>query len=109
MSGQHRPQDEQEGGAGGGGPQGWSRRSVVSPFTIKPLGQDIWWSGHLRQGVQLPPAGVRHQRHHRQPQVRGVGTQREAGPGDQRDQGPGLPLHLQLYSPYWESDKISSW
>ena len=60
-------------------------------------GEDIRGPGHLRQGAQLSAAGVRHQRHHREPQVRGVGAQRGAGAGHFCDQGPGLALHLQLH------------
>ena len=111
MPGEHGPQDEQGGGAGGGGAQGRSPQPVVPTRGYPRLasGQDIRRSGHLREGVQLPPAGVRHQRHHREPQVRGVGTQREAGSRYQRHQGPGLSLHLQLDPSYRASDEIPSW
>ena len=60
-------------------------------------GEDIRGAGHLCEGAQFPAAGVRDQRHHREPQVRGVGAQRGAGAGDECDQGPGLALHLQLH------------
>ena len=69
-------------------------------------GQNIRGARHLREGVQLPPVGVRHQRHHRQPQVRGVGAQRQAGARHQCDQGAGLALHLQLHPPHRGSDPL---
>ena len=78
-------------------------------FLTFPPGQNIRWARHLRQGVQHLTPGVRHQCHHRQPQVRGVGTQREVGPWDQRDQGPGLSIHLQFHSEHWWSGPIPSW
>ena len=96
VSGEHRAQDEQAGGAPGGGPQGeLCVKSGLCQHSCQ--GEDIRGPGHLRQGAQLAAAGVRHQRHHREPQVRGVGAQRGAGAGDERDQGSGLALHLQLH------------
>ena len=74
-----------------------------------PSGQNIRRSRHLRQRVQHLAPGVRHQRHHRQSQVRGVGTQWQVGAWEQRDQGPGLSLHLQLHSEHWWSGPIPSW
>ena len=97
MPGQHRAQDEQAGGATGRGAQGKLDHYIRNEAHILCEGEDIRGPRHLREGAQLAAAGVRHQRHHREPQVRGVGAQRPAGAGDERDQGPGLALHLQLH------------
>ena len=110
VPGEHCAQDEQAAGAPGGGAQG--RLTPVMTIMLSSTlcsGEDIRGPRHLRQGAQLSAAGVRHQRHHREPQVRGVGAQWGVGAGDFCDQGPGLSLHLQLDPSYRASDEIPSW
>ena len=116
MPGEHSAQDEQEGGAPGGGAQGkLDFNSCPSPvlghhpilviFKIIHIltfeGEDIWGPRHLCEGAQLSAAGVCHQRHHCQSQVCGLGAQWGAGAWDKCDQGPGLALHLQLHPQHW--------
>ena len=107
VPGEHCAQDEQAAGAHGGGAQG--RLTPVMTIMISSTfcsGEDIRGPRHLRQGAQLSAAGVRHQRHHREPQVRGVGAQWGVGAGDFCDQGPGLSLNLQLHPQHRGRDPL---